>query len=306
MKSLGLAHEADSHQVRFYMADRGRRVPIIQETEEEPTLPAPTGHPARPKDRLREPPVNWLENGCEKQPLHAVSHARHSSPLPAYRTGTDKVSVRHAATYTLEPCGVFAGAHFPPTGSELEARMLSQGTGRAPYRYPTLDGLPRRTNRHCEGTCPRPLRQPAKQLRGPKRPRVVAPNTVPRHDLSQGHPTPTKWYASRFACQARSCTLIPILTATKTRNLSETESGSSTPIGFVSFVLSWPQCRFWGCIRQDIIARSLWRSQGRGVASPHWLTLTAGRGPADRALHRLARAAPCPRCTVTCFLIGEA
>jgi tRNA(Ile)-lysidine synthase len=40
--------------------------------------------------------------------------------------------------------------------------------------------------------------------------------------------------------------LIPILTATKTRKLSETESGCSAPIGFVSFVLSWPQCRFWG------------------------------------------------------------
>jgi hypothetical protein len=47
-------------------------------------------------------------------------------------------------------------------------------------------------------------------------------------------------------CRLQGPFLIPILTAPKTRELSETESGSSAPIGFVSFVLSWPQCRFWG------------------------------------------------------------
>jgi hypothetical protein len=78
MKRLGHAHEANSHRVQFYIAGRGRRVPIIPETEEEPTLPALTGHAARPIDMARDPPVHWFDPGCEQQPSHAASHARRS------------------------------------------------------------------------------------------------------------------------------------------------------------------------------------------------------------------------------------
>jgi hypothetical protein len=58
--------------------------------------------------------------------------------------------------------------------------------------------------------------------------------------------------AKKVGLSSVSRALIPILTATKTRKLSETESGCPAPIGFVCFMLSWRQYRF----------------QGRAAASP--------------------------------------
>ena len=89
-------------------------------------------------------------HGCEEQPTDAVFHTKHSSPLPAYRTGLDRVCPCPAGSYQHSRTG-----RYPMPEPILRPQEVSPKRGssqRVPMALPFGTQLPTGCTTHATGT----------------------------------------------------------------------------------------------------------------------------------------------------------
>jgi hypothetical protein len=165
----------------------------------EPALPS-----THSRDRRQQ--AQHDAHGHDQQPTSAAFHTKCSSPLPACRTGLDRVYPRPAGSYQHSRTGryLLPGPFLRPQEagpkrgfSQRVPMALTFGTRLSTYCL-------RRTIRHFQGTLPKAPVPFDSQPCGSKRPLAVTPGTARRQGRSPAYPM----ILNRSVSLSRSCTVI--------------------------------------------------------------------------------------------------